>query len=51
MFIVLTALWMAAFGWAGIRVGRMAEMFSNGDKNVQGAAGKAGETISGAIKK
>lgn len=40
-----------AFGWAGIRVGRMAEVSSNGAKNVQGSAGKAGETLSGAIKK
>lgn len=51
MFIVLPALWMAAFGWAGLRVGGMAEMFSNGAKNVQEAAGKAGGTVSGAIKK
>ncbi len=49
MFIVLPALWMAAFGWAGIRVGGMAEMFSNGAKNVQGAAGKAGESVSNGL--
>jgi len=42
---------MAAFGWAGIRVGGMAEMSSNGAKNVQGSAGKAGGTVSGAFKK
>ncbi|WP_240656158.1 hypothetical protein [Pantoea dispersa] len=46
MFIVLPAMWMAAFGWAGIRVGGMAEMFSNGAKNVQSAAGKAGDVAS-----
>ena len=49
MFIVLPALCMAAFGWAGIRVGGMAEMFSNGAKNVQGAAGKAGEYVSNSL--
>lgn len=32
MFIVLPALWMAAFGWAGIRVGGMAEMSIMGRK-------------------
>lgn len=42
---------MAAFGWTGFRVGGMAELFSNGEKNVQGAAGKTAETASGAIKK
>ncbi len=49
MFIVLPALWMAVFGWSGIRVGGMAEMFSNGAKNVQGAAGKAGESVSNSL--
>lgn len=49
MFIVLPALWIAAFGWAGIRVGGMAEMFANGAKNAQSAAGKAGESISNSV--
>lgn len=50
MFIVLPALWMASFGWAGISVGGMAEMFSNGAKNAQVTAGKAGEIVSSRVK-
>lgn len=51
MFIVLPALWMAAFSWAGVRIGEVARMAGDGASSVKNAAGSLGESISSKISK
>ncbi|HCF9849542.1 TPA: conjugal transfer protein TraG N-terminal domain-containing protein [Pseudomonas aeruginosa] len=40
MFIVLPGLWVAALGWAGVRVGNMAQFMIQGGSDAKGASGQ-----------
>lgn len=39
-------LWMTAFGWGGIRVGRMAEIFTYGTKGIGIFKSQRGKVVS-----
>lgn len=50
MFLVLPALWMAAFSWAGVRIGEIAKMTSDGTAQAKQAGGAVGEKITQRVK-
>ncbi|MGV3068122.1 TraG-like protein, N-terminal region [Klebsiella pneumoniae] len=52
MFLVLPALWLTAFGWAGAKVGsELGNMTSNATSPAHSAGGKGGQLAEQAISK
>nr|WP_159465187.1 conjugal transfer protein TraG N-terminal domain-containing protein [Scandinavium goeteborgense] len=49
MFIVLPMLWLAAFSWAGIRIGELARMVSDGTSKPQQTGGLVGDAAASKV--
>lgn len=49
MFIVLPAVWLAAFSWAGVRIGELARTVSDGASKAQQTGGLVGGAVASKV--